>query len=381
MNRHTKKILMVEPLWDESQGARMREQMALLASQGHSVHLVSVGPRPIPTGVTSHVVGSGHMPTSNLGRGWSFVLVLMRALKLMRLLKTDVLHAHSYDAGLVSVLLRPWSKVPLVFEGDASLTARLLERGVVTQGSWVFRLAERIERAVHDHALVIVTRTTTAKSDLVSRCQVASDRVAVIPEAVDTRKFRPFPRAQARSFLGLKQDETCIVCMGGPDPQAIDLILSAMVVLRSRRPKLRVLVLNAQGEEYKARAGALGLDGCLTVARIDGPQISTWLSASDVAVCPTVSRLEGNGRLFDSMACAIPTVAFDTPVNRESLGDLGVFARRDSTDLAARIEQVLDNPSEAASRGERMRVRVEIEHSLDGLRDQLTAAYGRVATR
>lgn len=369
---------MMQPLWDSTHRQRMREEMSALVAQGHTVHVMTADRSLAPQGAIPHVVGTGAVPAGTIGKLVLFVRLLVKTLKLVPLMEPELFHAHSYDAGLVGVVLRKRAQIPFVFEGDASFTARLLERGLVTEGSLVFRAAERLEKFVHDSAQVIVTRTVAAKSDLILRCNVPSERVQIIAEAVDTRRYRPFPREQARGFLGLKTDETCVVCMGGPDPQAVDLLLSAMVVLRSKRPKLRVLVVNSQADEYKSKASALGLEKSITVASLgDGPQASTWLSAGDVAVAATTSKLEGNGRLFDSMACAVPTVAFDTPVNRESLGDLGVFARRDTADLAARIEQVLDNPQESASRGEMMRVRVEIEHSLERLRDDLSRAYGR----
>lgn len=58
------------------------------------------------------------------------------------------------------------------------------------------------------------------------------------------------------------------------------------------------------------------------------------------------------------MAMGLPTVAFDTPVSREILGDLGIYARTgDSHALAAELESVLYNESAARALGEQLRAR------------------------
>ena len=51
-----------------------------------------------------------------------------------------------------------------------------------------------------------------------------------------------------------------------------------------------------------------------------------YLSACDIAVAPKMSTSEGSGKLLNYMAMALPIVAYDTALNREYLGELGVYA-------------------------------------------------------
>ena len=57
------------------------------------------------------------------------------------------------------------------------------------------------------------------------------------------------------------------------------------------------------------------------------PEISRVSAPLAGAELPMVSGPEGSGKLLNYMAMALPTVSFDMPVNREYLGDLGVYAR------------------------------------------------------
>ncbi len=60
--------------------------------------------------------------------------------------------------------------------------------------------------------------------------------------------------------------------------------------------------------------------------RVDYFQIANYLRACDVAVSPKISKTEANGKLFNYMAAGLPSVVFDTPINREILGDSGIYA-------------------------------------------------------
>ena len=62
------------------------------------------------------------------------------------------------------------------------------------------------------------------------------------------------------------------------------------------------------------------------------------------------------------MAMALPTVAYDTAVNREYLGDLGVYAPPSDVDaFTAAIDELVHNAPLRVALGRRLRERV-MEH-------------------
>ena len=99
-------------------------------------------------------------------------------------------------------------------------------------------------------------------------------------------------------------------------------------------------------DRYRARAEALGIaDRVSFPGGVPYDQAPLWLSLGDIAVEPKMSATEGAGKVLNYMAMGLPIVAFDIPVMREYLGDLGVYAPLgDATAFAGRIQALLGDP-------------------------------------
>jgi glycosyltransferase involved in cell wall biosynthesis len=80
-------------------------------------------------------------------------------------------------------------------------------------------------------------------------------------------------------------------------------------------------------EYYRQIASQMGVANHTTfTGKIPYPQARDFLALGDVAVAPKMSATEGSGKILNYMAMSLPTVAFDMPVSREYLGDLGIYA-------------------------------------------------------
>jgi glycosyltransferase involved in cell wall biosynthesis len=133
-------------------------------------------------------------------------------------------------------------------------------------------------------------------------------------------------------------------------------------------------------ERYRKLAADRELDELITfTGRIDYRTAAYYLSAGDLAVSPKISLTEANGKLFNYMACGLPCLVFDTPVNREILGDVGVYARfGDPTDFADRIEALLADPAGLERLGTLARDRAVQEHSWKARGVQLMDIYRNI---
>ncbi|MGH7856114.1 MAG: glycosyltransferase family 4 protein, partial [Candidatus Binatia bacterium] len=148
-----------------------------------------------------------------------------------------------------------------------------------------------------------------------------------------------------------------------------------------RLPGAKFLVMGFPNvERYRDRALSLGLGTNVTfTGRVRYEEAPSFLAAADVAVSPKISVTEANGKLLNYMAVGLPTVAFDTAVNRELLGELGAFARfGDAGDLAAKLVDLLGDDGRRRDLGERLRARAIEEFSWVGRARRFEEIYARL---
>ena len=82
------------------------------------------------------------------------------------------------------------------------------------------------------------------------------------------------------------------------------------------------------------------------------------LALGDIAIAPKLSLTEGSGKLLNYMAMGLPTVAFDTPAQREYLGHLGIYVPMgDSIALAREVLNLFDQPERRNLLAEKLRLR------------------------
>ena len=78
------------------------------------------------------------------------------------------------------------------------------------------------------------------------------------------------------------------------------------------------------------------------------------------------------------MAMGLPTVAFDTPVSREYLGDEGIYAKRgDPVSLASALLDALSDPDADCRKGALRGMALE-SYSWDGAAEAILQAYESV---
>jgi glycosyltransferase involved in cell wall biosynthesis len=141
-----------------------------------------------------------------------------------------------------------------------------------------------------------------------------AERVHVVPNGVDTARFRPLDRAAAREGLGLPTEGRILLAVGRLDPiKGLDLLLEATAALRARPEGAGAsLHLVGDGPERKPIEAAiprLGLGSAATLHGTVAPEaLPLWYAASDV-VCLT-SHSEGCPNVVtEALACGRPVVA------------------------------------------------------------------------
>lgn len=313
--------------------------------------------------------------------------LLAVVLREMRRLKPDVVHAHLHEGALIGQMARAAHHAPLLFDYQGSLTGEMTDHGFLSPSSTLRSPLGWLERTINRTADMIITSTHHAASRLHTDGDVPAEKIACIPDAVDTHRFRPDAlapneRTLLRAQLGIRPTDRVVVYLGLLAPyQGTDMLLAAAADVLRRVPEAFFLIMGFPGNErYRVQAERLGIAHRVSLpGQIPYLTAHRYLALGDVAVAPKLSETEGNQKIFNYLATGLPVVAFDTPASREILGDQATFARRgDVGSLAECITALLSDPAAARRTGLAGRAVALQEFSWERRGAELLRAYARI---
>jgi glycosyltransferase involved in cell wall biosynthesis len=305
------------------------------------------------------------------------ILLLFKALKVARTFQPDLIHAHIHEGAFIGAILKKLLRLPMLFDCQGSLTGEITDHKFVRQGSLLQRLFATLERWINLSSDYIVTSAGPTVDLLVSQ-GVPRERVRALMDGVDTDVFSPQPQDAIRERLGLPPRVPVVSYLGLLNSyQGVDLLLEAAALLKGQGARVHFLIMGFPDEPYRVKAEGMGISDIVTfTGRVAYDEAALYLSAGDIAVSPKISVTEANGKLFNYIACGLPTVAFDTPVNREILGDAGLYAELgNAAELAGAIGRLLGDRELRAELGESGRERAVAVHSWKARGRELAAIY------
>ena len=361
------RILMIAPtsfFADYGCHVRILEETRILQEWGHEVTIVTYHngkavpgldirrTLPIPWRRDYEVGSSRHKIAFDLLLALKTLELLLRALFTGK--QYDVLHAHLHEGALIAQILAKLFRIPVVFDFQGSLTEEMIDHKFLRRESLFYRPLRRLEEWIDRSSSVIFTSSTEARQILLERFGCTVEQVRALPDCVHTETFRPAtmhdPAAlqRLRQQLAIPAGTKVIVYLGLlARYQGTDLLLEAIQRILIQRSDVYLLLMGFPGVDiYQHQATALGiLDHVRLTGRIPYAEAPLYLAVGDVAVAPKLSVTESAGKLLNYMGVGLPTVAFDTPVAREYLGNAGLLAQRgDVESLAAQLLVALDSP-------------------------------------
>lgn len=209
-----------------------------------------------------------------------------------------------------------------------------------------------------------------------------SARIKVIPNGLDTRRYRPINRCLARELLHLPQDKHLILfgSMSGTSDQrkGFHLLQPALQQLsRTEWSKQLALIVFGEAAEIPPE---LGFEIHYLGKLSDDLSLALTYAAAAAFVAPSVQDNLPN-TVMESLACGTPCVAF----NIGGMGDLiehqqnGYLARPYAIDdLARGIVWVLENQNRHQALSKRAREKVEQEFSLETQAHRYLALYDEI---
>lgn len=386
MTEDALRVLMIAPtpyFSDRGCHVRIYEEARALTGLGHEVCIVTYHLGRDMPGV--RVVRTPPIPWYNkleAGPSWHKpyldALLLWKSLAEARSFRPHLIHAHLHEGALIGSVLKSILRIPLLFDYQGSLSGESLNHGFYRETSLMMKLFKGLERFIDRRADLIITSSDKGRQELVQEWGIAPRKVINLIDGVDTETFRPGSRGEARRELGIADDVKLVVYLGLFNRyQGVDLLLDAISLVKSGAPDVRFLLMGFPEGEYQRKAVEMDVDDIITfTGRVDYDRASYFLSAGDLAVSPKLALTEANGKLFNFMACGLPTVVFDNQVNREILGDDGIYVEHgDTSSLADTIISTLRDGQRMGLLSKQVRERAIRMHSWSARSRLLESVY------
>jgi len=316
-------------------------------------------------------------------------LLSLKSLTVGLRLRPDVIHAHIHEGGLIGYFLSRLLRVPLVLDFQGSLTDEMIDHHFLKPGGMAHRFFRWLEERI-DHVPDAILTSSRYASDLLQHefgCSPA--KIYPLPDCVNADTFRPGlltseERGAMRMRWNIRPEARVVVYLGLlAEYQGTRLLVHAIqkLVRDQGRRDLHFLIMGYPGVEwYQAYVHQLGLSDYVTLTgRVPYEEAPKMLALGDVAVAPKVSATEGSGKVLNYMAMELPTVAFDTPVHREYLGELGIYVEQGRIDgLAGALAWILDRQAHGRELGAQLRERAQALFSWDLAGQRIEEVYDLV---
>jgi glycosyltransferase involved in cell wall biosynthesis len=283
-------------------GAEMRlsETMERIARKGHEIHLVSA---LFPGAKKEEFFSGMHVHRIGLKNSDNTVLVhILGALKVR-----EFAFRINPDVILEDISPLPWFS-PISASKPKLIIIHHINGGVFFQSqnliaasvAWILErsigLFYRKER--------IIAISASAKKQI-ERIGIQANRISVIKDGVDSRKYRPCIKNKAKKptilFLGRLEKR-----------KGADLLINAFHLVKKIVPEAECIIAGTGKEENHLRKMAAGTQGIFFAGKVEGKKKLAILNSAWIFAAP--SRTEGYSlAVLEANACGVPAVANSCP--------------------------------------------------------------------
>jgi len=267
-----------------------------------------------------------------------FLSVLATVKRIQKKFDFDIIDAHwVYPDGLAAVLLGRFFKKPVV------VSARGSDINLYGQ----FPLIRRLLRYTLHKTDRVIAVSRALKMAMV-RLGIPDSKISVIPNGVDTKKFYPLSRKEAREKLGVPGDAKVILSVGHLTPgKGFDVVMRAIALLLEESPQENLqLIIVGDGPFRKAleKTGSILNLGRNVSFRGNVSHEELFLLYSAADLFCLASEMEGCPNvILESLACGTPVVATAVGGIPEIIqsDEFGLLAERNETKIAGAIQAAL----------------------------------------
>jgi glycosyltransferase involved in cell wall biosynthesis len=319
-------------------------------------------------GFPVHALGLKRIYTDGL------VFGMPRFIRFLQSNRIAVAHCYLFSAHVFGVPAARLAGTPLVIAGRRATGKYRAERRYLAARKIVNGL-------VHLH----IANAQAVKEDVVAREGVSADRVRLVYNGVDIRRFAPLKRTGAE-----KADDAVVIGYVGSLTRfkRVDFLLKAFGSVYRKFPRVRLrLVGEGPGARRREKEGAtdrylrslvaeLGIADRVEFAGAT-KEVHRELKTMDVFVMPSISEGMSNA-ILEAMATGLPVIATDSGGNRELVTDGvtgGLFAEEDMNRLVAAMSELVADRERRLKMGGKGRQRVEERFSLKRMIAEMERVY------
>lgn len=266
-----------------------------LSCEKYEIHLAVISqpgamPSDLPPWVVVHVLGARRVR-----------LAAFELLRLVRRLRPAVILSGTAHLSFLVLLLRPFlpKGTRVLVRQNATLSSALASGALPAYTRLLYRF-------LYHHADRVICQSSAMAGDLAQATGVGSERIAVLPNPVDTRAIRIASAGPAR-WTGPGPHLLAVGRLS--QEKGFDLLLSAFSVVRYQFPNADLVIAGAGPEEstLKARCSTLGIDRAVYFpGYVDSPYV--FFPGATLFVLP--SRHEGMpNALLEAAEAGLPIVA------------------------------------------------------------------------
>jgi glycosyltransferase involved in cell wall biosynthesis len=357
----------------------MQRQLVELArrlpAEGHPVQVVLFyGGNPVMEG---ELTDAG-IPLTVLGKRsrWDLLRFAFTLAARVREMEPEVVYSFLTVPNLTAALLRPFWRSALIVWGvrDSNADFRNYSKAL-----WLSFLASR---GLARRADRIVFNSHAGRSHYL-RAGYPRDRAVVVPNGIDTQRFRRDEQARAvlRRSWGVTDSQQLVGVVARLDPMKGHVtFLEAAAHVKAQHADVRFVCVGPGPADrlaaLKLTAERAGVADVLVWAGEANDVVSAY-SALDVLCLPSWTGEGFPNVVGEGMACGLPAVVTDVGDAAAVVGPVGIVVPpRDAAALAAGLELVLrlqrDDPGQLAAASRR---RVEQEFDARSLAERTVAAF------
>lgn len=304
---------------------------------------------------------------------WDVIGFVRRLIRALREVRPRVVYSFLGTANTVAAAARPFaSPFRLVW----SIRASNME---LSKYGWASRLGYRVECLLSPLPNIIISNSHAGLEHAVEH-GFPRERVVVVPNGIDTQRFRPDPalRNSMRRRWGLDEQTPAIGVLARLDPMKDhSTFLHAAAAVAAKRPEVRFLCIGDGPSEYiewlRRLAHSVGLERAVIWTGASADPVAA-LNGFDIS-CSSSSEGEGfSNAVAEAMACAracVVTRVGDSAQVVESAG--WVVPPEDPEALSVALMDALG--SLGSDIGERARQRIVENFSVDQMVERTIACF------